>query len=172
MRYSPGVVRQRVREATGDRLVSLVPAFRAARWGGGTMTAADSHEPANLLDGRYRLGECVGEGGMARVYRAEDVALGRTVAIKLIRPGVDGASSERARSEMTVLASLNHPSLVTLFDARLIPGQPEYLVMEFVDGPTLSSRLAERDPLPPDAVVISPLLGSIGVCAVVFCVWR
>ena len=116
------------------------------------MTAADSHEPAALLDGRYRLGECVGEGGMARVYRAEDVALGRTVAIKLIRPGVDGASSERARSEMTVLASLNHPSLVTLFDARLIPGQPEYLVMEFVDGPTLSSRLAERDPLPPDAV--------------------
>ena len=116
------------------------------------MTAAETHEPAALLDGRYRLGECVGEGGMARVYRAEDVALGRTVAIKLIRPGVDGASSERARSEMTVLASLNHPSLVTLFDARLIPGQPEYLVMEFVDGPTLSSRLAERDPLPPDAV--------------------
>ncbi len=116
------------------------------------MTAADSHEPAALLDGRYRLGECVGEGGMARVYRAEDVALGRTVAIKLIRPGVDGASSERARSEMTVLASLNHPSLVTLFDARLIPGQPEYLVMEFVDGPTLSSRLAASGPLPADAV--------------------
>ncbi|WP_347976320.1 protein kinase [Microbacterium sp. ProA8] len=116
------------------------------------MTAADSDEPAALLDGRYRLGECVGEGGMARVYRAEDVALGRTVAIKLIRPGVDGASSERARSEMTVLASLNHPSLVTLFDARLTPGQPEYLVMEFVDGPTLGSRLAERGPLPPDAV--------------------
>ena len=116
------------------------------------MTAGESDETAALLDGRYRLGECVGEGGMARVYRAEDVALGRTVAIKLIRPGVDGASSERARSEMTVLASLNHPSLVTLFDARLIPGQPEYLVMEFVDGPTLSSRLARRGTLPPDAV--------------------
>ena len=115
------------------------------------MTAGESEETAALLDGRYRLGECVGEGGMARVYRAEDVALGRTVAIKLIRPGVDGASSERARSEMTVLASLNHPSLVTLFDARLIPGQPEYLVMEFVDGPTLSSQLA-GGPLPPDAV--------------------
>ena len=115
------------------------------------MTAGESEGTAALLDGRYRLGECVGEGGMARVYRAEDVALGRTVAIKLIRPGVDGASSERARSEMTVLASLNHPSLVTLFDARLIPGQPEYLVMEFVDGPTLSSQLA-GGPLPPDAV--------------------
>jgi tRNA A-37 threonylcarbamoyl transferase component Bud32 len=107
---------------------------------------------APLLDGRYRLGELVGEGGMARVYRGEDVLLGRTVAIKLIRPGIDGASSERARSEMTVLASLNHPSLVTLFDARLVPGQPEYLAMEFVDGPTLSARLASGGPLPPHIV--------------------
>ncbi|MDY0910461.1 serine/threonine-protein kinase [Microbacterium sp. CFBP9034] len=108
-------------------------------------------ETAPLLDGRYRLGECVGEGGMARVYRAEDVVLGRTVAIKLIRPGVDGASSERARSEMTVLASLNHPSLVTLFDASLVPGKPEYLAMEFVDGPTLGARLASGA-LPPAMV--------------------
>ncbi|WP_194410706.1 serine/threonine-protein kinase [Microbacterium cremeum] len=105
-------------------------------------------DPPALLDGRYRLGECVGEGGMARVYRAEDVILGRTVAIKLIRPGVDGASSERARSEVTLLASLNHPSLVTLFDARLVPGEPEYLAMEFVDGPTLASRVASGGPLP------------------------
>ncbi|NLP83027.1 serine/threonine protein kinase [Microbacterium sp. CFH 90308] len=106
---------------------------------------------APLLDGRYRLGECVGEGGMARVYRSEDVLLGRTVAIKLIRPGVDSATSDRARSEMTLLASLNHPSLVTLYDARLEPGQPEYLVMEFVEGPTLGARLASG-PLPPEIV--------------------
>ncbi|WP_194397573.1 serine/threonine-protein kinase [Microbacterium atlanticum] len=115
------------------------------------MTPAESDETAALLDGRYRLGECVGEGGMARVYRAEDVVLGRTVAIKLIRPGVDGASSERARSEMTVLASLNHPSLVTLYDARLEPGRPEYLAMEFVKGPTLAKRL-EAGALPPHIV--------------------
>ena len=116
------------------------------------MTEANADRTAPLLDGRYRLGDCVGEGGMARVYRAEDVLLGRTVAIKMIRPGIDGASSERARSEMTVLASLNHPSLVTLFDASLVPGQPEYLAMEFVDGPTLSARLASGGALPPDIV--------------------
>lgn len=105
-----------------------------------------------LLDGRYRLGTLVGEGGMARVYRADDVSLGRTVAVKLIRPGLEGlAVPERARSEMTVLASLNHPSLVTLFDARLVPGQPEYLVMEFVDGPTLGRRIA-AGPLSEDDV--------------------
>ncbi|MDQ1217498.1 serine/threonine-protein kinase [Microbacterium arborescens] len=101
-----------------------------------------------MLDGRYRLGECVGHGGMARVHRAEDVLLGRTVAIKLLRPEMEGAStSSRARSEMTVLASLNHPALVTLYDAQLAPGRAEYLVMEFVDGPTLAARIAEG-PLP------------------------
>ncbi|WP_019179625.1 serine/threonine-protein kinase [Microbacterium yannicii] len=115
------------------------------------MTGAEEDPLTPLLDGRYRLGACVGEGGMARVYRGEDVVLGRTVAIKMIRPGVDGAVSERARSEMTVLASLNHPSLVTLYDAHLVPGQPEYLVMEFVEGPTLGSRL-DSGPLSPGIV--------------------
>jgi tRNA A-37 threonylcarbamoyl transferase component Bud32 len=115
------------------------------------MADGQSDQTAPLLDGRYRLGECVGEGGMARVYRSEDVVLGRTVAIKLIRPGIDSATSDRARSEMTLLASLNHPSLVTLYDARLVPGQPEYLVMEFVEGPTLGTRLA-RGSLQPEIV--------------------
>ena len=116
------------------------------------MTTAGADQAAALLDGRYRLLECVGEGGMARVHRAEDVVLGRTVAIKLIRPGVDGGASQRARSEVTVLASLNHPSLVTLYDARLVPGEPEYLAMEFVDGPTLAARLASDGALPADMV--------------------
>ncbi|MDV3143329.1 MAG: DUF3500 domain-containing protein, partial [Sweet potato little leaf phytoplasma] len=76
-------------------------------------------------------------------HRAEDVLLGRTVAIKLLRPELEGATtSSRARSEMTVLASLNHPALVTLYDAQLAPGRAEYLVMEFVDGPTLAARIA------------------------------
>ncbi|GAB2706292.1 hypothetical protein BKA24_000594 [Microbacterium marinum] len=116
------------------------------------MPTSDDVPAEPLLDGRYRLGTLVGEGGMARVYRADDVSLGRTVAVKLIRPGLEGlAVPERARSEMTVLASLNHPSLVTLFDARLVPGQPEYLVMEFVDGPTLGRRIA-AGPLSEDDV--------------------
>ena len=126
------------------------------------MSAVGADPTAALLDGRYRLIECVGEGGMARVYRDEDIILGRTVAIKLIRPGVDGASSDRARSEVTVLASLNHPSLVTLFDARLVPGAPEYLAMEYVDGPTLASRLASGGALPAETVahLAAELAGS------------
>ncbi|CAL4861070.1 protein kinase domain-containing protein [Microbacterium sp. MM2322] len=114
----------------------------------------DAPEPlvGDVLADRYRLVAQVGQGGMARVFRADDTALGRTVAVKVLRPEVEGAMSapERARSEVTLLASLNHPSLVTLFDAHLT-GSPDYLVMEFVDGPTLSARIAEG-PLPPAEV--------------------
>lgn len=104
---------------------------------------------AALLDGRYVLHDRVGQGGMATVYRAEDTHLGRIVAIKMIHEG-DGpvASIERAHTEKALLASLSHPSLVTLYDAQLAPGRPQYLVMEFVDGPTLATRMAEG-PLPP-----------------------
>ena len=112
------------------------------------MSAPEPPPTEAMLDGRYRLGECVGQGGMARVYRAEDVLLGRTVAIKMFGPTIDSPSTpERARSETAVLASLNHPSLVTLFDAQLVPGRPEYMVMEFVSGPTLSA-LMSKGPLP------------------------
>src|SRR6478609_812988 len=113
----------------------------------------DSAPTQELLGGRYQLRECVGQGGMARVYRADDVLLGRTVAIKLLNGGSEGVPSERARSEMTLLASLNHPAMVTLYDAQLVPGKAEYLVMEFVDGPTLSARIAQG-PVPPTDVAM------------------
>jgi len=102
-----------------------------------------SEEPtAALLDGRYQLGERVGTGGMAEVYRAEDLLLGRTVAVKLMRGDCDLlASTDRARVVSAALASLNHPGLVTLLDARVDPGHAAYLVMEFVDDPTLAQRI-------------------------------
>jgi serine/threonine protein kinase len=108
------------------------------------MDATDEHATEILLDGRYRLGPCLGRGGMAAVYRAEDTVLGRTVAIKLLSPADEESSAEeRARGETMVLASLNHPSLVTLYDARLDPEHARYLAIEYVDGPTLASRLSD-----------------------------
>ncbi|WP_457100735.1 protein kinase domain-containing protein [Microbacterium sp. P5_E9] len=105
-----------------------------------------------LLGGRYQLGERIGEGGMAHVYRAEDLWLGRTVAVKLIRGDADAVDSPvRARTEMTVLASLDHPALVKLLDGSVDPGQPQYLVMEFVDGTNLAERINDG-PLAPDLV--------------------
>lgn len=100
-----------------------------------------------FLGGRYTLKERIGEGGMAVVYRAVDERLGRTVAVKIFR-GDTQSSSDRARreSETRLLASLNHHSLVTLFDAHLDSDDGSYLIMEYVDGPTLRSRLA-RGPI-------------------------
>lgn len=106
------------------------------------MAAIDDQATQSLLDGRYRLEACVGRGATSMVYRAEDLLLGRTVAIKLLRQSDETPISlERVRTEVALLANLKHPSLVTLYDARLDPGQPHYLAMEYVEGPTLASRL-------------------------------
>ncbi|MEX8057700.1 serine/threonine-protein kinase [Microbacterium sp. 16-032] len=107
------------------------------------------YDPAvdDLFDGRYRLGRLLGRGGYARVYEAVDTALERTLALKIIDgDGADPSDVARVRSEIRLLASLSHPSLVTLYDAKL-DAQPAYLAMELISGPTLTDRIA-RGPLP------------------------
>ncbi|TFC38633.1 serine/threonine protein kinase [Cryobacterium sp. TMT2-42-4] len=92
---------------------------------------------------------------MASVYRATDLFLGRTVAVKLFRlDTADDAGPERQSGEVTVLASLNHFALVTLFDAgtAVIDGVSRtYIVMELVDGTDLRSKIADGA-LHPDEV--------------------
>ena len=113
------------------------------------MTAPDSPaDAAELLDGRYRLETIVGQGGYARVHRATDTSLGRQVAVKIFTvEAADERDRRRRESETRLLAGLSHESLVTLFDASL-ETDPSYLVMEFVDGPTLRTAIADG-PLPP-----------------------
>nr|WP_255570060.1 serine/threonine-protein kinase [Cryobacterium sp. TMT2-18-2] len=104
---------------------------------------------------RFRIDALLGTGGMASVYRATDLFLGRTVAVKLFRlDTADDAGPERQSGEVTVLASLNHFALVTLFDAgtAVIDGVSRtYIVMELVDGTDLRSKIADG-PLHPDEV--------------------
>jgi hypothetical protein len=98
----------------------------------------------SLLAGRYRLIERVGAGGMGTVYRARDELLGRDVAVKLFHSEQAGGVEERRKvGEATMLASLSHPCLVTLFDACIGTNAPAYLVMEFIAGPTLRQRLED-----------------------------
>ncbi|NYE19517.1 serine/threonine-protein kinase [Microbacterium immunditiarum] len=97
-----------------------------------------------LLGGRYRLEECIGVGGMARVYRAEDTLLHRTVAIKMLQgPFSEPGGQERAEAETSALATLNHHSLVTLFDAHVSRDDVSFLVMEHVEGRTLRDLIAD-----------------------------
>jgi serine/threonine protein kinase len=105
------------------------------------MTSGLSANEGRLLDDRYRLGALLGVGGVAEVYRAVDERLDRGVAVKLFRGDV-ADQLHRHEDEMRTLARLNHPSLVTVFDAGTdeLTEQP-YLVMELVEGSTLSDQL-------------------------------
>lgn len=103
--------------------------------------------PGDLLGGRYRLEQPIGEGGMGSVWRAVDTALGRTVAVKVFWGSTGGeGDATRRESEKRLLAAVSHPSLVTLFDAHIAASGPSYLVMEYVDGGTLAS-LIEKGPI-------------------------
>jgi eukaryotic-like serine/threonine-protein kinase len=106
-----------------------------------SMTSTGPANDGRLLDGRYRLGALLGVGGVAEVYRAVDERLERGVAVKLFRGDV-ADQLHRHEDEMRTLAGLNHPSLVTVFDAGTDETtQRPYLVMELVEGSTLSDQL-------------------------------
>ena len=96
-----------------------------------------------LLDGRYRLESRLGGGAVAEVFRATDERLARPVAVKVFR-GDAAEQLQRHEDEMRTLARLDHPSLVTVFDAGsdAQTHQP-YLVMQLVDGLTLADELRD-----------------------------
>lgn len=105
--------------------------------------------------GVYRVGPCIGEGGMARVYQAEHSGLQRQVALKVLIDGVVGSgdeSRERFLREARIAAAIKHPNVVNLFDVGVHDGTP-YLVMELLSGTDLESLLAGKGPLDEGFVV-------------------
>jgi eukaryotic-like serine/threonine-protein kinase len=108
-----------------------------------------------LLGGRYELDGVVGRGGMAEVYRARDIRLDRIVAIKTLRTDLarDQTFQARFRREAQSAASLNHPSIVAVYDTGedMTSGVPvPYIVMEYVDGRTVRDLLQEGHRLLPE----------------------
>ncbi len=129
-----------------------------------------------VIAGKYRIVSRLASGGMGTVYRAEQQALGREVALKLLHPGnMEGEDSTASRDDFSVLekrfsreaailAKLQHPNIVTVYDYGAIeedprpdadhPGRPRfYMVMELIGGRTLQQRLVERKVLPWDEAV-------------------
>ncbi|QKG23662.1 Stk1 family PASTA domain-containing Ser/Thr kinase [Actinomadura verrucosospora] len=108
-----------------------------------------------LLGGRYELDTVIGRGGMAEVYRARDLRLDRVVAIKTLRSDLarDPTFQARFRREAQSAASLNHPSVIAVYDTGedMIGDTPiPYIVMEYVDGSTLRDLLRENRALLPE----------------------
>src|ERR1700734_3379795 len=108
-----------------------------------------------LLGNRYELDGVVGRGGMAEVYRARDIRLDRIVAVKTLREDLarDQTFQARFRREAQSAASLNHPSIVAVYDTGEDMAGPQhvpYIVMEYVDGRTLRELLRDDRRLLPE----------------------
>ncbi|MDX1394826.1 MAG: protein kinase [Gemmatimonadota bacterium] len=102
---------------------------------------------------RYRLGEKLGQGGMADVFRAEDLRHGRTVAIKILKPDLAAmVGAKRFLAEIRLTAGFRHPNILPLFDSGEADGVL-YYVMPCVEGETLADRLSREPQLPLDDVV-------------------
>ncbi|WP_121242079.1 Stk1 family PASTA domain-containing Ser/Thr kinase [Kocuria rhizophila] len=113
-----------------------------------------------LINDRYQVGEVIGRGGMATVHVGQDVRLGRQVAIKILRPelAADETFHERFQREAHAVASLNHHSIVAIYDTGEIrPQSPDgvlrpYIVMEYVPGETLRELIHGPGVAPDEAV--------------------
>ncbi len=115
--------------------------------------------PGDVLDDRYRLDEPIAGGGMGDVWRGTDLALGRVVAVKALRPAlaVEPGFDARFRAEARTMAALAHPNVVNVYDY----GQSHevaYLVMGYVEGHSLADIIAAEGRLPVDRTL--PILAQ------------
>jgi protein kinase-like protein len=121
-----------------------------------TSAAAD---PARLITGamltnRYRIVGSIGRGGMGEVYKAEDLKLDQTVALKFLPDALalDGAALARFHKEVRITRQVSHPNVCRVYDIGEVGGR-QFLSMEFIDGEDLSSLLRRIGRLPGDKAV-------------------
>ncbi|MCZ7677341.1 MAG: serine/threonine protein kinase [Sandaracinaceae bacterium] len=132
------------------------------------MSRAARRKPAaaftvgSVVAQRYRLEKQLGEGGMAEVFRAEDIASGRRVAVKILRPEIatNPEAVERTKREGELLSQIDNPAIVQVETFGQLEDGTVFLVMELLEGETLGERI-RRGPL--DPAELAPIVA--GTCA-------
>lgn len=126
----------------------------------------ESRDPfaGRVLDGRYELLERIARGGMASVYAATDRRLDRTVAVKIMHPGLGDDTEFAARfvGEARAAARLSHPHVVSVYDQGEDDGVV-FLAMELVRGHTLREAITQRSPMSPShaLALLTPVVGAL-----------
>ncbi len=135
---------------------------RHARTGGGT--SVGDPVTGRVLDGRYRMGPRIARGGMASVYEAHDLRLDRTVAVKVMHPGLgdDDEFAARFVREARAAARLSHPNVVAVFDQGNDDGTV-FLAMELVPGHTLRDVIRKESPMSATRALalVEPILSAL-----------
>ena len=128
----------------------------SARDSGGAAALAaqefDEAEPDLIgleIDGRYRIVELIGEGGMGKVYKAEHVAIGKRVALKVLHPSYSRMPDlvERFRREARAASKIGHPNIVDVTDSGTTADGSVYFVMEYLEGVELGSIIEREGPI-------------------------
>ena len=101
-----------------------------------------------VLDNRYRIEKIIGMGGMAVVFRAEDLLMRRTVAVKILKDDIarDEVSVKRFINESKAVSMLSHPNIVTIYDVS-VHSDAKYIVMEYIEGITLKNYMTKKGKL-------------------------
>ncbi|MEV0536184.1 protein kinase [Kitasatospora sp. NPDC050463] len=153
---SAGGARRMPEPGSDSAATSALPPFGGGPQTPGRGTAAPL---GTVGDGRYRLTHRLGRGGMAEVFAAQDVRLGRTVAVKLLRPELaqDDIARLRFTREAHAVAALNHHSIVAVYDTGeeyVGDESTPYIVMELVEGRTVRELLVDEEAPPVDQALI------------------
>jgi serine/threonine protein kinase len=108
-----------------------------------------------VLDNRYRIDRLVGVGGMGRVYEAEHVQIGKTVAVKVLHPVYSDEPEvvERFRREARAATAIGHPNIVDVTDSGVTPDGRAFFVMEYLDGVELADVIIEQKWIDPHRAV-------------------
>ncbi|MFT3692824.1 MAG: serine/threonine-protein kinase [Kofleriaceae bacterium] len=142
----------RRRAADGDRRGDRRPQSRPSADGSAAIAMQEQSEPnaeldvGSEIDGRYRIVELIGEGGMGKVYLAEHVEIGKRVALKVLHPSYSRMPDlvERFRREARAASKIGHPNIVDVTDSGATTDGSVYFVMEYLEGVELGSVI-ERE---------------------------